>query len=306
MGREADKLHSIRYRTGAPLSPKMLSVSVAPDPAVLAVGDSAVAVSGPGGVDVFSVARAALRTPPVHRASGVHGITAVAFVPRVGALAVASPAGLYFYPPQTGPGSLLREGAATAAAASRDGRVFVAVGTRVEAARAATTDSAHAWPGVDLGHPVQELVFDPARGILWAGADSTLYALRPAGDSLERVGQLSMGATVRHVAVEGTRVAVALGESGVRLFDARDPAAPVEQLHWNDARFAYDVALSPRRLFVAAGSEGLYVLDASGGSRLVLGLARDLGFVIRVATVGADTYALDRTGPSLHRIATQF
>ena len=306
MGREADKLHSIRYRTGTPLSPKMVTTDVAPDPAVLAVADSVVAVAGPGGVDVFTAARAGLRTPPVHRAGGVHGITAVAVQPRSGALAVASPAGLYLYPPRSGPGSLLREGAATAAAASGDGRVFLAVGTRVEAARAATTDSAHGWPGLDLGRPVQELVYDPARNLLWAGTDSTLYALRPVGDSIERVGQLAMGAAVRHVAVEGTRVAVALGESGVRLFDAHDPAAPVAPLHWSGARFAYDVALSPRRLFVAAGSEGLYVLDAAGGSRLVLGLARELGFVIGVETHGADTWVLDRAGPSLHRIATQF
>lgn len=306
MGRESDHLHTIRYRAGAPLSPRAVTTSVAADPAVLAVGDTLVAIAGAAGVDVFAVARAAFRTPPTRRAAGVHGIADVAVVPRSGALAVASPAGLYLYPPRTGPGALLREGAATAAAAAPDGRIFFAVGTRVEVTRASAADSARGWPGIELGAAVRSLAYDGARAVLWAGADSTLFALRPVGDSLERVGQLAMGAFVRRVTFEGTRVAVALGEGGVRMFDARNVAMPVEQLHWSDARFAYDVSLSPRRLFVAAGNEGLYVLDASGGSRLVLGLARDLGFVIGVETHGGDTFVLDRTGPSLHRIETQF
>ena len=63
---------------------------------------------------------------------------------------------------------------------------------------------------------------------------------------------------------------------------------------------------SPQRLFVAAGGEGMYVLHAEPSDRPVIGLARDLGFVVGVETHGPDTYLLDRDGPSLHRIQTRF
>ncbi|HET7457131.1 MAG TPA: hypothetical protein VFJ74_05730 [Gemmatimonadaceae bacterium] len=304
VGREFDQLHAIRYRVGAPLTPKAVSAPLSFSPTTITVGDSDVAVGGPGGVDVFA-ARRVLGTP-TRRASGIRGITSLALVSPSGALVVTSPTGVFLYPPHTGSGSLVRDGAASASAAGAAGRIFFSTGTRVEVAPAAAVDSARSWPGLDLGRAVQTMTFDAARGVLWVGADSVLFALRPAGDSLERVGQLSIAAGIRRVAVSGTRLALALGEGGVRLYDSHDPAAPVEQERWTGVRFAYDVALSPQRLFVAAGGEGMYVLHAEPSDRPVIGLARDLGFVVGVETHGPDTYLLDRDGPSLHRIQTRF
>jgi hypothetical protein len=106
--------------------------------------------------------------------------------------------------------------------------------------------------------------------------------------------------------VLGRRVAVALGEGGVRLFDVGDPSAPVERAHWTGTRFAYDVALSTNRLFVAGGGDGLYVLDANGGSSPVIGLVRDAGFAVGVAVRGDHAYVIDREGRALRRIPTAF
>jgi hypothetical protein len=306
IGREFDQLHAIRYRVGAPLEPDAVSTSLSLSPTMMAAGDSGVAVAGPGGVDLFAGARGKTLGVPTRRANGIRGITSLSIVTPSGVLAVTSPTGVFLYPPRSGPGALLRDGAASASARIAGGRVAFAAGTRVEVAPAEAVDSARHWPGIDLGRAVQTMTYDSTHAVLWVGADSTLIVLRPAGDSLERVGATSLAAGIRSIAVLGGRLAVALGESGVRVFDARDPAAPVEQTRWTGARFVYDVSLSPDRLFVAAGGEGLYVLHASPNSRPVIGLARELGFIIGVETRGPDTYLLDRDGPSLHRIATRF
>jgi hypothetical protein len=71
------------------------------------------------------------------------------------------------------------------------------------------------------------------------------------------------------------------------------------------ARFAYDVSLAGTRMFVAAGPEGLYVLDVSG-DMTVVGLARDLGFAAAVASFGQFTYLLDRSTNSVRRIESEF
>ena len=303
IGRESDELHGLRYRSGAPLSPPFVSASLGGEPLAVAARDSLVAVAGASGVDLFSSARAALGVAG-RRAAGVRSIAGVELVPRSGQLAVASASGLYVYPPGSGPGTLLREGDVSAVVSSSD-RFFVATGTRVDVLPS-TADSAGAWPGVDLGRPVRALAWDAGRSLLWAAADSDLVALRVSGDSLTPIGAVRLGAPARRVAALGPRVAVALGEGGVRLFDVSDAARPVERMHWTGARFAYDVALSSTRLFVAAGGDGLFVLDANAGSRPVIGLARNLGFAVGIVARGDYAYVLDREGRALRRIPTAF
>ena len=303
IGRETDELHGLRYRGGSPLSPPLLSASLAAEPHSLAAHDTLVAVAGAAGVELFSSARAALSVSG-RRAAGVRGLTGVDLVPLSGQLAVAAASGFYLFPPRSGPGALVREGDVSAVTASLD-RVFVASGSRVEVVPV-TADSARPWPGVDLGRPVRALAWDPVRSLLWAAADSDLVALRASGDSLTPVSSIRLGAPARRVAALGPRVAVALGEAGIRLFDVADPTGPIERARWTGARFAYDVALSPTRLFVAAGGDGLFVLDANAGGRLVIGLARNLGFAVAILTCGDFAYVLDREGRALRRIPTVF
>lgn len=308
IGRESDELHDLRYKAGAPLSPAIVSATLGGEPLFVAARDSFVAVGGATGVEVFSSARLGLGVAG-RRAAGIRGIAGVDLVPRSGALALAATSGFYLYPAGSGPGSLLRGGDAAAVATAGDrasgDRAFVAAGTRIEVVPLAA-DSARSWPGVDLGRAVNALAWDAQRSLLWAAADSDLVALRPEGDSLAIVRSIRLGAPGRRVAALGRRVAVALGEGGVRLFDVADPAAPVERAHWTGARFAYDVALSPTRLFVAAGGDGLYVLGAEGGPSPVIGLVRDVGFAVGVAVRGDHAYVIDREGRALRRIPTAF
>lgn len=302
IGREFDQLHALRYRGGAPLNPTVKSVAVPALSTELALRDATLAVGGAGGIQLVSAGEE-LKLG-ARRASGVRGIAAIDLAPGSGALAVGSQAGFYLYPPRTGPGSLVREGSVSAIAATTD-RSFVGVGTRIEVVPAGV-DTARAWPGIDVGAPASALAFDQQRGVLWALVDSSLVALRPEADSLAVVGRTPVRARGLELSLLENRVAAALGESGVVLLDAADPAAPRELARWTGARFAYDVSLSGRRLFVASGVEGVYVLDTEDPGLATEGLARELGFAIALASEGGYTFVLDRTTNAVRRFASDF
>lgn len=301
IGREFDELHMLRYRGGAPLAPRSLSQGLLGEPGVLAASDTLVAVGGTAGVQLFRTG-AELR-PAGRRANGVRGIVAVDIAPTLGALAVGSASGLYLYQPGAS-GVLVREGDVSATAASAD-RVYFAAGTRIEAAPVGA-DTARGWPGVTVGSPVRDLELDGGRGVLWAITDDELIAFRSAGDSLERSGSTALSAGGRRVTIDGTRLAAALGEGGVLVFDVSDPSRPDSIGAWSGARFAYDVSLAGDRLYVAAGPEGVYVLNIASGAPTTLGLARELGFAAALVSRNGFTYLIDRSTNALRRIDSNF
>ncbi len=302
IGREFDQLHELRYRGGTPLDPPSVSVPLSGEPSVLAVRDSLVVVGGLGGVQVFA-SGVSLRAAG-KRATGVRGIETIDLAPGVGAIVLGSSSGAYLYPPRTGPGTLLREGASAAAVATV-GRIYFATHDRIESAPL-SADTVRSWPGITVGRKVTALHFDEPSQVLYAVADSTLYAFKPAADSLEKLGEVAIGATARHVDVDGHLLAMAMGEGGVRLYDVSTPGGPRPITNWNGARFAYDVSLVGTRLYVAAGVEGVYVLDVSGTEIATLGLARELGFATALASRDGFTYLLDRSVNALRRIHSDF
>ena len=304
VGREFDQLHALRYRGGAPLRPPSIAVSVQGEPLLLAVQDTLVAVTGgTGGVQVFTNGGDAFRTG-ARRATGVRGIEALAIAPAPHALAIGAPTGLYMYPPARGAGVLVREGRASAVAAMRD-HIHVAVGTRIETLPV-FADSARTWPGVEVGDTVRTIVAEPGRALLWGLTDSTLVALRPAGDSLALLSTTALGGPARRVTVDGERLAVAMGEGGVRTYDVSDPAAPRESARWTGARYVYDVSFAGPRLYVAAGVEGVYVLSVADGRLTTLGLARELGFATALESRDGFTFLIDRATNSLRRFPSDF
>jgi hypothetical protein len=301
IGREFDDLHALRFRGGAPLNPDNISAGLSGDPTLLTVENDLIAVGGTAGVQFFRNTPTQLRADG-RRAAGVRGIAALDLA-QPGAMALGSVTGLYLFPPREGPGALVRPGEIGAAVATVD-RVFIGTGSRVESAPL-SADTSRTWPGVDVGARVRDLEVDLARSIVWAVTDSALVALRIAGDSLESISRVPVEGRPRALAVEASRVAVAVGEQGVRLFDAADVAAPSLTAAWEGARFAYDVSLAGSRMFVAAGPEGLYVIDITAAPTVV-GLARELGFAAAVTSFGQYTYVLDRSTNSVRRIESEF
>lgn len=302
VGREFDQLHALRYRGRTALRPAEVSAALVGEPILLTARDSMVVAGGPGGIQVFH-SRAGLVRSGV-RAAGIRGISGLDITTASGGIAVGSTSGTYLYPPAEGPGTLVREGEATAMVSGGD-RLYLGVNSRIEVAPL-DADTSGGWPGIDAGGRVATLAWDASRSLLWAIVDSALVAFRPDADSLRKVGEVILGTPARRVAVDGSRIAVAAGESGLHLIDASDPARPAVRWRWTDARFVYDASMFGQRLYVAAGVEGVYLLDVSGASPVVLGLARELGFATALAASGGHTFVLDRGANALRRIRSDF
>ncbi|HEX6809502.1 MAG TPA: hypothetical protein VF118_16060 [Gemmatimonadaceae bacterium] len=301
-GHEADRTYNSRYRGVVPLHLQSVDAHLEGEPVALSADDSLIAVGGSSGVEMLPLSGA--MEAGILRARGINSIMAVALAPTTGWLAVGSPAGLYMFPPDVGPGALVRPGDIGAIAGGQR-QVYVAVNDRIEIAPL-SDDTARAWPGLTMGSPVHALMLDPDHGLLWATTDRNLIALRTSSDSLVRIGEAPLDAVGLHLAQTGDTIAVALGERGVQLFDVTDPRAPRPVASWTTAHFAYDVSIDKQRLFVAAGPEGVYVVDLSTNPMRTLGLARELGFATALASRRGYTYILDRRGVVLRRVLSDF
>jgi hypothetical protein len=302
VGHESDRSYNTRYRGVQPLRLTSLNAALDGDPVALAAGDSLIAVGGTVGVQTFPEL-GPMQTPSL-RARGINGITAVALAPPNGWLAVGSPAGLYMFPPSAGPGALIRAGdVAAIAGAAR--HVYVAVNDRIEIAPL-SDDTTATWPGVTVASPVHALAVDSARSLLWATTDRELIAFRTTGDTLVRLGAAPLESVGLRMAQSGDTIAVALGEHGVRVFDVSEPMTPRAIASWTIAHFAYDVAIDKQRLFVAAGPEGVYVVDLHSTPMHTIGLARGMGFATALASRRGYTYILDRRSVVLRRVLSDF
>lgn len=304
VGREFDERYERRYHGVAPLHIESFSSELEGEPVALALGDSMVAVAGSAGVQLFGTSASLLAQP--RRAGGLRGISVVALAPASGWIALGSPSGLYLFPPGGGPGALVRGGSISAAAAT-DARVFFGVDVRLEAAPL-ETDTTRVWPGISLGASgeARDLAIDSARSTLWVVTARNLESYAIAGDSLISLGSAPLAGAGRRLALAHDTIAVAMGEAGVRLFDASDPGAPRPIANWSVARFVYDVSIDAGRLFAAAGPEGVYVIDLRSGTMQTIGLARELGFAAALASREGHTYILDRRSNSLRRIVSDF
>jgi hypothetical protein len=303
IGRQFDERRAVTYRGAPSLRIPNVAIELDGDPNVLAVRDSEAAVGGSAGVELFNAGDPRLM-PLGRRANGLQGVDALAMAPGTGWLAIGSRSGLYLYPPVRGPGILVgRAGVSSIAAAET--RIFVAVQDRIEIVPV-TADSARPWPGTALGAPVRDLALDEARAVVWASTDRELVALHLTGDSLVRIGSAPLPGIGLRMTIEGTTAAVAMGEKGVAVFDITDAAHPVQRAVWTGARFAYDVSIDGTRLFVAAGPEGVYLVDLAPEGPRTFGLARSLGFASALVSHDHHTFILDRRANALRRIISTY
>jgi hypothetical protein len=300
VGRELDQMHALRYRGAPRMRIPYLEQSLDDDPIAVTARDTLLAVATASGVTILS-STDVLRTR-ARRANGIRGISALALTSHTHSMAIATPTGLYLYPPVRGAGVLVREGTIQAASAG-DERVFFAIGARIEWAPVGP-DSAGPWPGLDLSAPVADLEWDDRRQILWALTDTVVVALRVEGDRIQLVSRTRVDAGGRSLTTHGDRLAITLGSAGIALFDVSDPAAPRDVARWSGARFVYDAALTGDRLYAGAGPEGVFVIDASVIPLRTIGLAFDLGFAATLLARDGYTYILDRRTSSVRRIST--
>ena len=303
IGRQVDERRKAVFRGAASLRIPNVAIELEGDPAVLSIRDSVAAVGGSSGVQLFSAMDPRLMLLGA-RATGLHGIGAIDIAPQSKWLALGSRTGLYIYPPNRGPGVLVRRANVSAVAATET-RIFVALENRVENVPV-NADSAHEWRGTTLSAPVRDIVVDEARAVLWASTDRELVALRITGDSLVQIGAVPLTGIGARVTIEGAIAVVAMGEKGVAIIDITDAAHPKSRGDWTAARFAYDVSLDGKRLFVAAGPEGVYLVNLSGETTQTIGVARSLGFASAIASYDGHTFILDRRTNALRRIISTY
>ena len=301
VGRQLDERRAMAFHGISELRIPNVGIQLEGEPRALAFRDSIAAVGGSDGVQMF----AGLDTRLVlvsQRATGLAGVDALDLAPRSGWLAIGSGAGLYLYPPARGPGILVRRASVNAVAAAET-RIFVAIDNRVESVPV-QADSVREYPGSTLDGPVRDLELDEPRAVLWASTDHSLVALRITGDSLVRIGSMPLAGSGLRFTIRQSLAAVAMGETGVALVDISDPTQPRLKTIWTAAHFAYNVSIDGERLYVAAGPEGVYLVDLSGASPRTIGLARSLGFAAAIVSGDGHTFILDRRTNALRRIVS--
>jgi hypothetical protein len=299
VGRQLDERRAIAFRGTPQLRIPNVGIELEGEPSVLALRDSIAAVGGSAGVQMFADVDSRLILVS-RRAVGLQGVGALDIAPRSGWLALGSRAGLYLYPPSKGPGILVRRASVNAIAAAET-RVFVAIDNRVESVPV-SADSVREYPGSTLDAPIRDLQIDEARAVLWASTDHSLVAFRITGDSLAKIGSVPLAGSGLRFTIRKSLAAVAMGENGVALFDVSDPTTPKLKTVWTAAHFAYDVSIDGERLYVAAGPEGVYLVDLSGEMPRTIGLARSLGFAAAIVSGDGHTFILDRRTNALRRI----
>jgi len=301
VGRQLDERRAIAFHGTPSLRIPNVGVELEGEPSVLTLREDKAAVGGSAGVQLFAATddRMVLLA---HRASGLQGVDALDIAPRSGWLALGSRTGLYLYPPLSGPGLLVRRASVSAIAAS-ESRVFVAMDNRVESVPV-KSDSVREYPGSLLDASIRDLQLDEARAVLWASTDHSLVALRATGDSLVSIGSVPLAGSGLRFVIDKSLAAVAMGEKGVALFDIADPTQPKLRSIWTAAHFAYDVSIDGSRLYVAAGPEGVYLVDLSDEAPRTIGLARSLGFASAIASGNGHTFILDRRTNELRRIVS--
>ena len=297
IGRELDQLYKLRYRHAPPLTLRGQSMPLSILPNDISSRGGAITAAGDGGVEVV-MAGPRLERGDV-RARGLRGVIAALPDPAGNHLFVSTGSGLYGFAlsGERVAGSLLVAGEVSAVALRNGNAVLIHDGT-IKSARVDGDSLVAVSPPRAFESRATDVAWDPERPVVWVLTETALVALAASDAGLgASVGALPLPGTGRRLAVRGTTIAVAASEGGVLLVDATDPQAPRQTAAWSLSRFAYDVALGGSSVYLAAGPEGLYVLEPrADGSLSPIGLARGLGFISALETEGANLLLLDRTG----------
>ena len=151
--------------------------------------------------------------------------------------------------------------------------------------------------GVEQRDFVTDMAFSEFGRIGWVLAESRLTSYT---SNLEMIAVTELPAAGRKVRARGSRLVVAAGTHGAFVLDVADPSAARVVLTYEGVRFAYAADIHGDLLYVAAGPEGVAVVDISGSEPRVVGVARHPRFATDVVvTEGGEIWILDRDGRSV-------
>jgi len=298
IGKEMDDLYEVRYSHAPPIKVRGRELALSMVPNDVAVHDSTVLVTGNDGIELVQIGPTLERLGL--RARGLRGIGAVTADDRRNTLLVGSAVGLYRFPLRgDDPGTLAYAGEISALG-QEGSDLLLGLGLDVQLARFRDSIEA-AGPARAEEARVVDVAWQDAATV-WILTEARLAAYGVQGDSLTARGAVAFPSLARRVTIADTLALVAAGSGGLYAIDIRNPDAPVEVANWSGARFVYDAALRGQTAYVAAGPEGLYVLQLAGDRFAPVGLSRGVGFVAAVEAGPDAIYLLDRTGAALRRL----
>jgi hypothetical protein len=140
----------------------------------------------------------------------------------------------------------------------------------------------------------------PGGNVLWTLEDSSLVARSP-GD-LSELGRLELPGRAVAINLAGPLATIAMGDAGAAMVDVSDPRSLAIQHVLTGMDFAYDAAALHRRVYVAAGAQGVFVYDFDGqGTPVKLGVVREPDFSGDLLVRAGRLYILDRAAAKLYR-----
>ncbi len=296
VGLEMDKKYERRMAAGPTLNYSFLDVPLDVVPDRITRFPGGVAIVGMGGARLI---RDDGTVQP--RGSGVRGIEDVAVMPHLDLLILSTFSNLISFEissdsvygqviDERGGGSMGRF-ANRLAVAGLDSLRLLDVEKDVHEVAVETVT------GIENPDYVTDMTFSGDGSVGWVLWEDRLVAYGP---ELAKIGEVTLPAAGRTVRMDGNRLAIAAGTSGVFVMDVTDPAAPRVVQHYEGVRFAYAADLEGDRVYVAAGPEGVALVDISGEEPRVVGVARETRFATDVVVSGVgEVWILDRDGQSV-------
>lgn len=291
IGRDVDKKNARRYAAGPSLKYdyKNFPLGMVPDRMT----------SFPGGAAVIGLggAKIVMKDGTIaSRAVGVRGIEDVALLPSSDLLVLSTASSLIAYPAgdvsaqgqvidDRGGGSMvaLRN---QLAVAGRDSLRVLDVKTDGEDVSTETVASEETFEFI------VDMTYDPFHRITWVLSEDVLSGYT---SDLRKVAEVTLPAPGRTVRARGSQLVVAAGASGVYVLDTANPSTPRVVKHFTGVRFAYAADLDGSFLYVAAGNEGVPLVDITGSEPSVVGVARQVSFASDVVVAGeSEVWILDR------------
>jgi hypothetical protein len=96
---------------------------------------------------------------------------------------------------------------------------------------------------------------------MYVGSAGGIVIFDLSGENPVELGRFTTPGDVRQLVVSGTKLVVANGGGGLRVYDASDPASVSEVAAWTSAGPISDVVLKDSYAYVAAGKAGVFGID---------------------------------------------
>lgn len=238
---------------------------------------------------------------------GMRGLRDAALVEERAAIVAATASGLFALPPARDdiPGRRVDARGARLVATGGGGGVVVsgAGGLLGFTSRGQGADLELSEAARTTGGPLAaDLQWPEESQVVWVLEGPRLVARR--GGTLEEVGALELTASARSLDVDGQLGLVAAGRDGVYVIDVSDPAAPRLAARYQGVRNALDAALLESRAYIAAGEQGLVVLDLERpGESEPAAVVRNLGSPSMVLRSSGQVWVVDGSTGEAHSVS---